>query len=225
MKQKHPFKLIWALVLLMGIIIACDTFSAISEDYRSARGTAEAIATEAEKIITQAQGLATQIGDSAAVGTAKALATEHGPSLIATGEALATQAAEEGYLQTAEALVTQGSSELIPTIQAFITQSLYPGPPPEDIPILSDELVTNLFTNAKIVTYTASTDLKAVVDYYETAMPAQDWIDVSDSNAITEIAAVLKFFKPDRVATITLSSTPIPEQTIILITIRTAESE
>jgi hypothetical protein len=223
--KKHYYKLIWVMILLVGLGLACDTFPAIRDDYSSVRGTAEAIATQAEKIITQAEGFATQIGDSPAVGTAKALATEYGPSFIATGQALATQAAKEGYLQTAEALVTQGSNELLPTLQAFATQSLYPGPPPEDIPILSEELVTNLFTNSKIVTYTASSDLVSVIDFYKTAMPAQDWIDVSDSNAVTEIAAVLKFFKPDRVATITLSSTPIPKQTIIMITIRTVESK
>lgn len=223
--KKHHFKLIWVMILLVGLGLACDTFQAIREDYSSVRGTAEAIATEAEKIITQAEGFATQIGDSAPVGTAKALATEHGPSFIATGQALATQATEEGYLQTAEALVTQGSNELLPTLQAFATQSLFPGPPPEDIPILSKELVTSLFTNSKIVTYTAISDLGSVIDFYKTAMPAQDWIDVSDNDAITELAAVLKYFKPDRVATVTLSSTPLPEQTIILITIRTVESQ
>jgi len=45
------------------------------------------------------------------------------------------------------------------------------------------------------------------------------WTDVSDENSIREEAAVLKFFKPDRVASITLTANPLNQQTIVLITI------
>jgi hypothetical protein len=58
-----------------------------------------------------------------------------------------------------------------------------------------------------------------VVDYYQAAMPDQGWLDVTDGSLIGEQAAVLKFFKPERVATINLTANQLNEQTVILITI------
>ena len=219
---KDRVKLIWVLTTLIGLSLACQSLSAISEDYRQARGTVGSVATQAQQIITQAQGIATQFEESEAMATARALATEHGPAVISTGKALATQAADEGYLLTAEALVTQGSNELLPTIQAFATQSLFPAPPPEDIPIFPGGDVTNLFTNQSVVSYYVDADLLEVIDFYETTMPALEWLDVSDDDAVMEGAAILKFFKPERVATVTLTTNPVVEQTIVLITIRTS---
>jgi hypothetical protein len=218
--QKNRFKLIWVVTLLVGLSIACETFSAIREDYNETRGTAGAIATQAQEIITQAQGIATEIGDSQAVGTARALATQYGPTLLETGQSLATQAEQEGYLQTAEALVTQGSSQLLPTLEALATQHLIAAPPPEDIPIIASGEVANLFNNQSVVSYYVETDLPQVVEFYQSVMPMQDWVDVTNPGAVTDEAAVLKFFKPDRVATITLTNNPISNQTVVLITIR-----
>ncbi len=217
---KNRFKFVWILIVLVGLSLACASFSAIEEDYNQARSTAGAIATQAQGIITQAKGIATQIGDSQAFETAQAIATQQGPAYIATGQALATRAADEGYLQTAEALITQGSSELLPTFQALATQYLFRGPPPDDIPIISDGEITNLFTNQSAISYYVTVDLPQVVDFYQTTMPDQDWVDVTDSSSITEDAAVLKFFKPERVATITLTANPISQQTVVLIAIR-----
>jgi hypothetical protein len=219
--QKNKFKLIWAITFLLGLSIACETFSAINRDYKEARSTADIIATKAQQIITQAQGAATQISDSQAAQTAHALATQYGPSLVETGQSLATQVEEEGYLLTAEALVTQGSAELLPTIQALTTQHLDTAPPAEDIPILTSGEVTILITNQYMVSYYVQETISQVLDFYQTNMPNNGWIDVSNSADITEDAAVLKFFKPDRVASITLSENPLGEQTVVLITIRT----
>ena len=216
---KNRFKLIWAFSLLVGTSQACESISAIGQDFTETRSTAGAVATQAQEIITQAQGIATQLGDSDAVGTARAFATEKGPAYIATGEALSTQAAEEGYLKTAEALVTKGSSDLLPTFQAVATQYLSSAPPPDDIPIITGE-VENLFSNRSSVSYYVNVDLPEVVDFYQTTMPDHNWVDVTNSSLITEEAAVLKFFKPERVATITLTSNLISKQTVVLITIR-----
>ena len=217
---KNKYKFVWVLIVLVGLSLACASFSAIGEDYNQARGTAGAIATQAQGIITQAQGIATQIVDSDVFETAQAIATQQGPAYIATGQALATRAADEGYLQTAEALITQGSSDLLPTFQAVATQYLFRGPPPDDIPIISEGEVTNLLTNPSVISYYVTVDLPQVVDFYQTTMPEQDWVDVTDSNLIKADAAVLKFFKPDRVATITLTANPISHQTVVLIAIR-----
>ena len=120
---------------------------------------------------------------------------------------------------TAEALVTKGSIELLPTLQAVATQYLSSAPPPDDIPIIPGE-VANLFSNKSAITYYVNVDLPEVVDFYQTTMPDQNWIDVTNSSQITEEAAVLKFFKPERVATITLTVNKISDQTVVLITIR-----
>jgi len=218
--RKNHIKLIWVLTALIGLSLACQSISAIREDYDQARGTVGSIATQAQQVITQVQGIATQIDESDALATGRALATEHGPAVISTGQALATQVADEGYLKTAEALVTQGSSELIPTIQAFATESLFPGPPPEDIPIFPGGDVTDLFTNQSVVSYYVDASLPDVVDFYKTTMPIFEWLEVSDDDEVMEGGALLKFFKPDRIATVTLTSNPVTDQTIVLITIR-----
>jgi len=202
---KNRIKILWALTILVGFSLACESLSAISQDYNEARSTAGAIAT--------------QLGDSEIVGTARAIVTEQGPAVVATGQAFATQAYEEGYLQTIEALVTQGSSELLPTFQAVATQYLYPAPPPDDIPIITIGKVTNLFTNQSTVSYFVGLDLPLVVDFYQNLMPELGWTDVTGENSILAEAAVLKFFKPERVATVTLTSNPLNQQTVVLITI------
>ena len=208
----NRIKILWALTVLVGFSLACESFSAISRDYDEARSTAGAI-------VTQAKGIATQLGDSGTFGTARAFATEQGPAVVATGQAFATQAYEEGYLQTVEALVTQGSSELLPTFQAIATQYLFPAPPPDDIPIITIGEVTNLFTNQATVSYFVDLDLPLVVDFYQNFMPELGWIDVTDENSILAEAAIMKFFKPERVATVTLTSNPLNQQTVVLITI------
>ncbi|MFC1923188.1 hypothetical protein ACFLY4_07860 [Chloroflexota bacterium] len=217
---KNQYKIVWLLIVLVGLSLACGSFSAIEDDYNQARGTAGAIATQAQGIITQAEGFATQVVDSKAFETVQAIATQQGPAYIATGQALATKAADEGYLQTAEALITQGSSELLPTFQAVATQYLFRGPPPDDIPIISDGELTNLLTNQSTISYYVTVDLPQVVNFYQTTMPEHDWVDVTDSNLIKTDAAVLKFFKPEQVATITLTANPISQQTVVLIFIR-----
>ncbi|MES0360340.1 MAG: hypothetical protein ABUK20_05445 [Anaerolineales bacterium] len=217
---KNQFKIVWLLIVLVGLSLACQSLSAIEDDYNQARGTAGAIATQAQGIITQAEGFATQVVDSKAFETVQAIATQQGPAYIATGQALATKAADEGYLQTVEALITQGSSELLPTFQAVATQYLFRGPPPDDIPIISDGELTNLLTNQSTISYYVTVDLTQVVDFYQTTMPEHDWVDVTDSNLIKADAAVLKFFKPEQVATITLTANPISQQTVVLIFIR-----
>ncbi len=215
----NRYRMILVLVLLVGAGLACESFSAISRDYNKVRGTAESIATQAEKIITQAKGIATEFSEGELVATARTIATQQGPGVLATGQSLATQASKEGYLQTVEALVTQGPRELIPTFQAVATQYLFPAPPPEDIPIISDDEVSNLFTNQATISYHVSLDLPSVTSFYRNTMPQFGWTDVSDENSISDQASILKFFKPERVATIALTSNPVNLQTIVLITL------
>jgi hypothetical protein len=217
--NKNRYKILLLLTMLVGISLACESLSAIQQDYNETRGTAEAVATQAGKIITQAKGIATEIGESAAMETARVITTEQGSALIATSQAYATTAADEGYLQTAEALVTQGSGELLPTIQAAATQYLFPGTPPDDVPVITSGEVTDLFANQTTVSYYVDTGVPEVVNFYQSEMPKLDWTDVSDDGLIKEQAAILEFSKPDRGATITITSDPIILQTFVFIII------
>lgn len=219
MMFKKRFRIILAIVLIMGAGLACESFSAISRDYNEVRGTAESIATQADRIITQAKGIATEFSEDDMVATARALATQQGPGLLSTGQALATRASDEGYLSTVEALATQGPRDLVPTFQAVATQYLFPAPPPEDVPIYSEGEVSNLFTNQATISYYVDRELPTVISFYRNAMPRYGWSDVSDEKSISEVAAILKFFKPERVASVTLTSNPINQQTVVLITI------
>ena len=128
-------------------------------------------------------------------------------------------AADEGYLKTAEALVTQGSGELLPTIQAAATQYLFPGAPPDDVPVISNGDVTNLFANQSTVSYLVDIGVPEVVNFYQNEMPGLNWSDISDDNLIREQAAVLRFSKPDRSATVTLTTDPIIQRTVVFIAI------
>ncbi len=216
---KNRYQLLLLVCLVLGVGLACESFSAIRSDYTEVRATAEKLATQADKIITQAKGIATSIGEDGTLSTARAIATQQGPGLLATGQGLVTQAAQEGYLQTAEALVTHGPRDVLPTLQAVATQYLFPADPPDDIPIFSQENVSNLFTNQSAVSYFVNQELASVVSFYRSEMPESGWTDVSDENAIRDEAAVLKFFKPDRVAALTLTANPLDRQTIVLITV------
>ena len=215
----NRYRLLLVITLFLGAGLACESFSAISRDYNEVRGTAESIATQADKIITQAKAIATEIGEDEIVATVKAIATQQGPGLLATGQALATRASDQGYLQTVEALVTQGPRDLVPTFRAIATQYLFPAPPPEDIPIISEGEVSNLFTNQATISYYVHRELPPVITFYRNTMPQFGWTDVSDENSIKDEAAVLKFFKPERVASVTLTTNPINQQTIVLITV------
>ena len=52
--DKNHFKLIWVLALLIGFSLACESFSAIREDFTETRSTVVAVATQAQEVITQA---------------------------------------------------------------------------------------------------------------------------------------------------------------------------
>jgi hypothetical protein len=94
-----------------------------------------------------------------------------------------------------------------------------PAPPPDDIPIITIGEVTSLFTNQSTVTYAVNLDLPVVVEFYQEIMPELGWSDVTDEESILDEIAILKFFKPERVATVTLTSNPLQQQTVVLITI------
>jgi hypothetical protein len=50
-------------------------------------------------------------------------------------------------------------------------------------------------------------------------MPALEWSDISEDELIGEQAAVLRFSKSDRSATVTLTTDPIIQRTVVFIAI------
>jgi hypothetical protein len=219
MDQK-VFRFIWLAILsLIVATLACNSLTAIGEDYEQVRSTAESIATQAQRMITQVEGIATEIGESDTLSTARAIATREGPSLIATGEALATQAAEGGFLETAGAFITQESGDLMATIQAIEPDAFLPGNHPADIPLLAEETRSQFFANESVVSYVTTVGLQTAIDIYSTAMPFNGWEAISEGTVKTEDAAVLRYAKPDRLATVTLTTNPLNRQTVVLITI------
>lgn len=218
--MKNPLiKLTLLAVIALWAILSCNFLNGLNQDYQEVRGTAQAIATQAEQIITQAQGIATEISESEVLATARAIATEQGPALVGTAEALATRAAEEGYLQTAEAFITSQPKEVLGTLQAITTQVIHPSGVPDDIPMIASESMTNLFTSDSLVSYYANLDLPTMVAFYKATMPVMGWEAASSGNMESDAAAVLRYTKRDRSATITLTANPLTDQTIVLIAI------
>ncbi|MEM3046507.1 MAG: hypothetical protein QW057_05415 [Candidatus Bathyarchaeia archaeon] len=218
--MKKPLTRITLLATIgLWMLLSCNLLTGLNQDYQEVRGTAQAIATQAEQIITQAQGIATEISESDAMATARAIATREGPALVGTAQALATQAAEEGYLQTAEAFITSQPRELVETLQAIATRVIHPSGVPEDIPLIADESMTNLYVSDSLISYYANLDLPIMLAYYKASMPVMGWEAAKTGNMESDTAAVLRYSKPDRTATITLTANPLTDQTIVLIAI------
>lgn len=197
------FRYAWLGTLLVAVTVACNLLTNISEDVQGARDTAEAIATQARGLGDQAQGFATAFDSS--IETLQAFATEEAPGVLETGRALLTEAAERGLLETGQARLTQDGSSLLATIEAVATQGLSTSEGPEDIPIVDRAYVSDFFASDFVVSYFASLDYPTMLAFYKQEMPANGWQAVADGTIESENAAVLRYVKDDRSATITLS--------------------
>ena len=229
-----PFRLAWVGVVLIAATLACNVISGFQEDVDQARGTAGALATDAQEILTQAQGAATALSESGALQTARAFATQEGPAMIdtaqayateegslllGTAQALATEAEQLGYLETARAFVTLEPDDMLSTLQALTTQADIVELPPFDIPVVGDTEITDFHATDRTVSYFTKLDLVTVMSYYQQEMPVKGWQALEEGRIITSSAAVLPFEKPDRLATVSLSADPQTGLTAVLITI------
>lgn len=205
--------------LLLGITLACNLITGIQGDIGAARDTAEAIATEARDITTQVEGFATEVDASSRLATLEALVTREGPEAEATLKALGTQAAESDIYQTAEAYVTEEGPNLLATIQAIATQGLPPNNPPDDIPIVDQGDIRFLFANESTVSYLTDLDYQTVLEFYKQEMPANGWEANHEASVESGYAAVLRFEKADRVATVALGAVTPGQTTSVLINI------
>jgi hypothetical protein len=211
------FRFAWLGTLLFAVTVACNLLTGISEDVRGARDTAEAFATQASGLGDQAQGLATAFDSS--IETLQAFATEEAPGVLETGRALLTEAAERGLLETGQARITQDGSGLLATLEAIATQGFSTSEGPEDIPVVDETYVSDFFASDFIVSYFSTLDYPSVLAFYKQEMPDNGWTEVVEGTLETENAAVLKYVKDDRSATITLSSSPQDQRTAVQILI------
>ncbi len=190
-------------------------------DESGAVQTAKALITEQGPVaLATLQALGTQAAESGALQTAQAYITEQGPEAQATFQALGTQAAESGAMQTAQALVTQQGSDLLATLQAVPGEGLGLNNPPEDIPLLEEDVISNLFANQSVVVYLTTQDYRSVTAFYEDAMPDQGWSLTTSGNLETDKLAILNFEKGDRKATLTVVKDVIDDQTSVTILIK-----
>ncbi len=247
--NRKVFQVLWAAVLIVSATLACNFINRFQKDLGETWSTAVSVLTQAQGVITQAEGLATAFDESGAVQTAKALITEQvvalatlqalgtqagesgalqtaqayiteqGPEAQATFRALGTLAAESGAMQTAQALVTQQGSDLLATIQAVPGEGLGLNNPPEDIPLLEEDVISNLFANQSVVVYLTTQDYRSVTAFYQDAMPAEGWSLATNGNLETDNLAIMNFEEGDRKATLTVVKDVIDDQTSVTILI------
>ena len=125
--NRKVFQIAWAALLVVSASLACNFINGIQQDVSEVRNTAVSVMTQAERLITQAEGMATAFDEGDAVQTAKAVITEQGPVALATLQALGTQAAESGVLQTAQAVLTEQGPDAQATLKAVGTEAAESG--------------------------------------------------------------------------------------------------
>ena len=201
--------LFWGFVALTALMIssACSIFSKAidtAEKGKNAAETIQAVATNADDIIGQAEKMATEVGSS---------------GMMQTAQVMMTQAVEGGMMETLQAVVTNVPGEvgdLRATAQAGI-ENFQASTPPDDIPLVPGEL-EGLITSNQLINYTTSMDFQEVVDFYKEEMPANDWKS-EDKSVESGTNNILFFTKSDRQAMITIIGDPQNHQTQVTITI------
>lgn len=249
--NRKIFQIAWAAVLVVSASLACNFINGIRQDFGAARNTAVSVLTQADELITQAEGLATAFDESGALQTAKAVITEQGPVALstlqalgtqaaesgamqtaqtvlteqrpeaqATLDALGTQAAESGAMQTAQALITLNAGDLLATAMALPTQVYDLSNPPDDIPLLPAEDISNLFATESVVSYLTPQEYRSVVSFYEDSMPTEGWSLITSGNLETDKLAIINYEKGNRKATLTIINNIVDLQTAITILIK-----
>jgi hypothetical protein len=221
--QAKNARYVWFLAFLLFISLGCSLINGVGESLTQTKATAEHIATQVQKgrdAIETAQGFATQVGESGFLETLQAAATDVGETgIFETAQAFATQQGPS-LLGTAQAIATQEGPSMIATVQALgtdLSESL--GEAPEDIPIVGGER-ENVFESKETVSYMTPMPFQLVVGFYKNEMPLNGWTPIQEGSFEAEHTAVLHFAKPERGATVTLTTNPLTDDTIVLVTIQ-----
>ena len=201
------FRLILALLIFV-VVISCSIMPEFGGQSEDVLQTVLAYATKADALGLDATVAAfmTQEGSSF-FSTAQAVVTEHGDEWLATVGAFTTEQGSE-LIATAEAYVTK--EDIKATAAAIVTQArgYLSGTMPDDIPIMGAQ-AENLVQTSNMVSYTTSTELPLVVEYYKNQMPANGWELVNQNSAESDTSAVFTYIKNDRSASVTLNRNPI----------------
>jgi hypothetical protein len=202
-----------------GIITQAEGL-ATAFDESGAVQTAKALITDQGPVaLATLQALGTQAAESGVLQTAQAILTEQGPEAQATLQALGTQASESGAMQTAQALVTQQGGDMLATIQALPNLGSGLNNPPEDIPLLPEDVINSLFATQNMVSFLTTDDHRSVISFYKDALPAEGWSLTSRGNLETDNLAILNFEKDNRRAILTVVNNAINAQTAVTILI------
>ncbi len=213
--SKNYFKIFFVSALI-ALTLSCNLFGGLQQELSEIKSTAENI-SGSEEYLGTAKAFITQAQDSEAIKTAQAWATymsEH--PLVPTLEAVITEQAP-GLQATLESFVTNEGPELQATAQTLLTQipNALSSPPP-DIPKFQGEL-ENLIETKESISFITSSPLSEVTSFYKKQMPTNGWDFISKDSIESDIASVLSYGKDNRVATISISSNPKNQKTIVLI--------
>ena len=154
-------------------------------------------------------------------GTAEAVATEaqSGRKILGTGEAIATQVAGSGAVGTAQAFVTQGIPSLKETAQVMATEILAtPSELPEDIPIMQGEK-SAFVGSARAISYIVEKDFQVLLDYYLGEMPAKGWTKIDYGTVIADTQAELHYQMDHRSVIVVIAQIPFTDKSMVVITL------
>lgn len=222
------------MMMLMAASLACNAVANVGE----ARETVQAAATSVREgrdllatlrvvgtqvgetgLLGTAQALATQAGEAGLLETAQAFATEQGPAALATVQAFATEQGPSA-IATAEAFATQQGPSLAATASSYATQVAGSiGQLPPDIPIVDGEKDA-FIQSLELVSYITALPYEQVVTFYKEQMLPNGWTKVDSGWVETGQASVLRYEKPDRQATVTITRNPLDGRTVVLVTIQ-----
>lgn len=163
--------------------------------------------------------------------TANAVLTQ-GNSALGTAQATVNAAETQGAgagssgLATANAALTQnaGGGNTAATAQPADTAapgatSATTGGGQSDIPMVTGATNTVLLTTANLITYDTSADVATAVKFYKDQMPQNGWTFDATTSVETSAATVLNFTKAARTATVTVTTDPSKNQTLVAIAI------
>jgi hypothetical protein len=200
----NKFKPIYlVLLILIASTLACS-ISGISKQARSVDQTAQAIKTDVGGIVSTGGSL---------LNTAQALETQH-PGVLETVKAFSTQGAP--IISTIQAVATDNPG-FIQTAQSLIKQEIPTGEAPVDIPIYNRDQAQNFFGSSQYIFYITPTEYAQILAFYKTQMVNDGWQYLEGDSHEYANAAQLNYFKDNRIATINLSTNPLNNTTVVVI--------
>jgi hypothetical protein len=219
MKRKylHFTALLGSVFLAM---MACSTASNLQSRYEESKETFQGIATTASGAATRHPGF---------LETAGSFAGDHGLQMAKTAEAYATQ--NPSLLETAQALVVEQGSSILSTAQALATErpelletakALIPGTADgdyllPDIPVPSSYAIEVLYNSREALSYSVEANFAEISQFYKTEMPTNGWgLDLRNSFEGQNMSSI-KYDRPDRYASVTISSSSAMDRTLVVI--------